>query len=119
MKIKELILFAHFLLVGMLAGCVDHYVFVDKTSHVADLDSPAELFPHLDFTYVKQNDDGSTIYSYQDRTLTLLSLKYTTRQYEYLLNERDQIVRAELNEYSWQPRLLPRFRLSDSFKEFE
>ena len=119
MKFEHLILFANFLVVGMLVGCVDHYVFVDKTSHVADLDSPAELFPYLNFTYVKQNDDGSTIYSYQGTTLTLLSLKYTTRQYEYLLDERDQIVRAELNEYSWQPRLVPRFRLSDSFKEFE
>lgn len=119
MKFEYLILFSHFLVVGMLAGCVDHYVFVDKTSHVADLDSPAELFPHLNFTYVKQNDDGSTIYSYQSRTLTLLNLKYTIRQYEYLLDEREKIIRAELNEYSWQPRLVPRFRLSDGFEEFE
>ena len=119
MRIKGLILFAYFLVGGMLAGCADHYVLVDKTSPVANLDSPAELFPHLNFTHIKQNDNGSSFYSYQDRTLTLLSLKYTTRQYEYLLNERGQIVRTELTEYSWQPRLVPRFRLSDSFKEFE
>jgi hypothetical protein len=119
MKIKDLILFAYFLVVGVSAGCVDHYVLVDKTSPAANLDSPAELFPHLNFTHVKQNDNGSKVYSYQDSTLTLLTLKYTTRQYEYLLDEKGQIVRTELTEYSWQPRLVPRFRLSDSFKEFE
>ncbi len=119
MKSKDLLLFACFLVVGVLAGCVDHYVLVDKTSPVSNLDSPAELFPRLNFTHVEQNDNGSKVCSYQDSTLTLLPLKYTTRQYEYLLDERGQIVRTELTEYSWQPRLVPRFRLSDSFKEFE
>jgi hypothetical protein len=119
MKIKNFVLFAYFLVVGMSAGCVDHYVFVDKTSGVQELEAPAELFDHLSFTYIKQNDDGSTVCSYQNRTLALLSLKYTLRQYEYVLNEKGQIVRTELTECSWQPRLVPRFRLSDSFKEFE
>ena len=118
MKSKHLTLFAYLLVVAMAAGCVDHYVLVDKISPAANLDSPTELFPRLNFAYVKQNDDGSRMYSYKDRTIALLSLKYTSRHYDYFLNETGRIVRAELTEYSWQPRLLPRFRLSDSFKEF-
>jgi hypothetical protein len=119
MKIKDLILFAYFLVVGVIAGCADHYALVDTSSPVANLDSPADLFPHLNFSHVERNDDGSKVFSCQDSTLTLLPLKYSTRQYEYLLDERDRIVRTELTEYSWQYRLVPRFSLSDSFKAFE